>query len=608
MKKNIVKLLALLLSATLVTGCHVKTNKNNNKPSEQSNSIIEVPSSNNYGDSGDNGNSNSNGGNNNSNPLPTEGIDSVIALFVDGLDVTVPALNEYGLEYEVYYYYAEQMYVISGGVTDTENTIEAEYLAEFTAETGLVSANDDTNYPVDEYGYLFSDTEANVVVNFYYDEGAFYFSIYRTDDLTGQLDVSDIDTNWYVDYINFEGYTLSEHFPATEIAVGLDLGEFEVTGIEEDEYPYYYEPAYVDTENDETYPAFIYLVLEGDQMQDYLDILEASGYSVRLSTQSYQTYDDNWDIVTVEYQQGTAYDADKNVYITMYLNSEGNTLVQYLNFQENFGDSALTTNTDWTEEEKALMTSKLGEVLPFMQFGEDYSLYLHTAEDDEDYDYLILEDSYFENLTGDYGTLLKAAGYEYDDETYYYPCYFKDNGTAYIEIFPDYEQGTGHYFEIYYEDSKITTVTVENGTHVLNQAFFGLTNGSTTYEDHTVVTSDGTTYKAQCASKNGIQIRSNNENSGIVGQKNGAHCVSIKVTFDSNTYDKRTLDIYASNTAFNISDMYGTTVTKVSSMNYDQSVTSTHVQTYTFTSNYSCIGIRSNNSAIYITSIEIIWG
>ena len=606
MKKTALKLLAVLLSVTLVTGCRMKTNKSTSNSGDQS-TIPLVPTYH-YGDSDDNSNNSSNSGNENSNPQPADGIDGVIAAFVDGLDVSVPLLNEYGLDYEVYYYYAEQMYVISGAVADVENIIEAEYLAEFTAETGLVSANDDTNYPVDEYGYLFSDAEANVVVNFYYDEGAFYFSIYRTDDLTGQLDVSDIDTNWYVDYINFEGYSLSEHFPATEISVGLDLGEFEVTGITENEYPYYYEPSYVDTENDETYPAFIYLVLEGDQMQDYLDILEASGYSVRLSTQSYQTYDDNWDIVTVEYQQGTAYDADKNVYITMYLNSEGNTLVQYLNFQENYGDTGLTTNTDWTDEEKALMNSALGEVLPFMQFGEDYSLY---KADDDEYDYLILEDSYFENLTGDYGILLKAAGYEYDDETYYYPCYFKDNGTAYIEIFLDYEQGTGHYFEIYYEDSKITTVIVENGTHVLNQAFFGLP-GNSNYNDYSVVTSDGTTYKAQCASGTGIQIRSKNSNSGIVGQNVNAHCVSIKVSFNptanSDPNNNRVLEIYASNSSFNIADMYGSGPTKVGSLTYITNNSGTYVQTYTFSSNYSYIGIRSSSGAIYLDYIEIIWG
>ena len=50
----------------------------------------------------------------------------------------------------------------------------------------------------------------------------FYFEISRTEG-AGKLDVSGVDTNWYVDYVNFSGFELYDSFPSSDIS---DTGAF----------------------------------------------------------------------------------------------------------------------------------------------------------------------------------------------------------------------------------------------------------------------------------------------------------------------------------------------------------------------------------------------
>ena len=88
------------------------------------------------------------------------GIDKDIKLFYDGIDVKVPSLNGYKLEYEVYYSYEYDDYAIEGKVK-TSKALDDEYAKKFTKDTGFVSGNDDDYYPVEEYGYIFVDNGFN---------------------------------------------------------------------------------------------------------------------------------------------------------------------------------------------------------------------------------------------------------------------------------------------------------------------------------------------------------------------------------------------------------------------------------------------------------------
>jgi hypothetical protein len=403
-----------------------------------------------------------------------------------------------------------------------------------------------------------------------------------------------------------------------------------------------------------------------------------------------------------------------------------------------------------------------------MAFGEDYELY---DDSDDEYTLLVLEDTYYEDLSADYIALLKNAGFKEDSTSYTSTCYTYDNGLSYIEVFVDYDGG--HYLEIYYEASKLPPLTCinlneyeldivsgasyqlnasfvpsnaaqpvtwsssnndaitvdqtgkitvkenaevgqtaiisvsslggistscevtvaanvvtrikiaqnynvvpggtakvdyyllpigattsetvnyeidgdfatidQNGTitisedaeigvkykvtvrlgstdindialvtvidpeitHTLNQSFFGLKQGESNYKTYTKTTDEDAYYEAQCAATHGIQIRSNNSDSGIIAHFVGRSCASITFTFDENTYSERTVDIYGSNTDFCISDMFDGQAPKVGSVTYTQGGEVTF--TYTFTDDYSYIGFRSDNGAIYFTSIEVVW-
>ena len=139
-------------------------------------------------------------------------------------------------------------------------------------------------------------------------------------------------------------------------------------------------------------------------------------------------------------------------------------------------------------------------------------------------------------------------------------------------------------------------------TDVLNRELTG--QSGTTYAAWSgkTATSDAV-YAGQSAGGNdAIQLRSNNSNSGIVTTASGGTLKSITVTFNSNTAAGRTVDVYASNSAYTqATDLYGDNKgTKVASLT--ASATS-----YTFTDEYQFIGIRSNSGALYLDKVEIVW-
>lgn len=757
MNKNIIKLITLLLSTTLVVSCKTPTRSssssdNNHYGDISDNSVIssDIPATSSI-DDGEQGE-----------------LDAIIADFVSDLDVAIPSVDEYNLYYEVFFYYSYQQYVISAAITDNSN-IESNYLAKFTNSASLVSLNDDSYYTVEEYGYLFGDdaNNPNLTITFYTEEGVFYLTITRSDGLYGTLDVSDIDTNWYVDYVNFYNYIVDEEFPGTDISVSLET-ETVVPSIQAEYYPYLFAPQYL-SEDSSDFILTYSVIFEGDQVKNYANTLKNAGFEINIIETVEQDIDwDTFEVIDVTYYTATAYDTNHTLYVVIATDELGNTNAVFYQFNEVMSD-ALTTNTDWTNEEKELMRSTLGESLPFLKFGNGYQLY---DDSDEEWTLLVLEDSYYQDLCDDYIALLLADGYKEDSVTYSSTFYYKDNGFAYIEVFPDYN--SGHYFEIYYEPSKLpavesisfkeaivnicaggtyqlepifepagskspityqsiaydiatidennvvhidenaqvgeyaqfwaitangkigsiefrivensvtgikftqenynvvpggakiqpvwTTLPIgsnflgtidyrisagvadgvyyENGylwatseatigstytiyvrlndefeasatvtvvdptvTHTLNQEFFGLTNGKTEYATHTKTTEDGATYEAQCASQTGIQIRSKNSNSGIIGHLEGRSCKSITFTFASNSNQQRTVNIYGSNSAFSIEDMYS--MTSVGSVTFSGSTPYTF--TYNFTSNYSYIGIRSDNGACYLDSIVIVW-
>ena len=148
--------------------------------------------------------------------------------------------------------------------------------------------------------------------------------------------------------------------------------------------------------------------------------------------------------------------------------------------------------------------------------------------------------------------------------------------------------------------------TPKAGTDVLNYAFTGISGTSYAEWGPTQGSATNAYYIGQSGGQNStIQLRSSNNNSGIVVYKSSGYVKSVTVSWNSSTANGRTLDIYGKHTAYSAAtDLYdsSTQETKVGS------IVNGTTTTYTFTDNYEYIGLRSNSSAMYLTSVSIEWG
>ncbi len=162
---------------------------------------------------------------------------------------------------------------------------------------------------------------------------------------------------------------------------------------------------------------------------------------------------------------------------------------------------------------------------------------------------------------------------------------------------------------------KTATCKVEVVNEVVDKitpANFGIEEDDTVYanRDDYVSTDSGTTYKAYCAAGHKtIQIRSKTKGgySGVVAQNASMTCSSISFTFNEATPSSKTIDIYASDEAFDIADMYGKTLTKIGSVTYDGENETVTFNLAELSESYSYIGFRSNDGALYLDSIEFKW-
>ena len=111
-------------------------------------------------------------------------------------------------------------------------------------------------------------------------------------------------------------------------------------------------------------------------------------------------------------------------------------------------------------------------------------------------------------------------------------------------------------------------------------------------------------YAGQSAGGNdAIQLRSKNSNSGIVTTASGGKLTKVQVVWNSNT-SGRTLDIYGKNSAYtDPSDLYDASRrgTKLGSI---ASGTATELA---ITGDYTFVGVRSNNGALYMDKITFVW-
>ncbi len=139
---------------------------------------------------------------------------------------------------------------------------------------------------------------------------------------------------------------------------------------------------------------------------------------------------------------------------------------------------------------------------------------------------------------------------------------------------------------------------------VLDLAFTGMSG--TSYATWSNKTGDsGAVYAGQSAGGNeSIQLRSTNSNSGVISTTSAGKVRKVVVTWNANTSDGRTLDIYGSNEAYTSpTELYGDNLkgTKLGSI---VKGTSTELE---IIGDFAYIGMRSNSGAMYLTDITITW-
>ncbi len=145
--------------------------------------------------------------------------------------------------------------------------------------------------------------------------------------------------------------------------------------------------------------------------------------------------------------------------------------------------------------------------------------------------------------------------------------------------------------------------SVDGYTHdVLTSSDLAATG--TSYTDFSGVSKKTAVYAGNSALNNGISLRTNNSNSGIVSTTSGGKIKTVTVAWNSATTSSRTIDVYGSNTAYTqATDLYATATrgTKLGSIVYGTSTS------LAVTGEYAYVGVRSNSSALMIDNIDFAW-
>ena len=141
-------------------------------------------------------------------------------------------------------------------------------------------------------------------------------------------------------------------------------------------------------------------------------------------------------------------------------------------------------------------------------------------------------------------------------------------------------------------------------TDQLDRELTGVTG--TTYTSWEGKTSNSeAVYAGQSAGGNeSIQLRSNNSNSGIITTESGGTVTNVTVTWNENTANGRTLNVYGSHTAYTSPTELYDAATQGTLLGTIVNGTSTELE---ITDSYEFLGLRSNSGAMYLTQIDITW-
>ena len=139
-------------------------------------------------------------------------------------------------------------------------------------------------------------------------------------------------------------------------------------------------------------------------------------------------------------------------------------------------------------------------------------------------------------------------------------------------------------------------------TDLINLATTGVTG--TSYESWSKKTVTSDAVYAGYTAKESSSIKLNDENQGIFTTTSGGKVKKVVVIWDSGTTNGRTLNIYGSNTRYEAASDLFDVAKQGTLLGTIVKGTSTEL---IINGDYEYIGLRSNKSAMYLTSIAITW-
>ena len=142
----------------------------------------------------------------------------------------------------------------------------------------------------------------------------------------------------------------------------------------------------------------------------------------------------------------------------------------------------------------------------------------------------------------------------------------------------------------------------------LTSALTGVTGTSYTSWSGKTSISDAVYAGKSAAQYSTIQLRTKNNESGVITTTSGGKAKKVIIEWNSNTAETRTLTIYGKNTAYTAAtDLYesGKAGTSLGELNVDDAVN--HKSVLNITGDYEYIGIRSKDDPLYLDKISIYW-
>ena len=140
-------------------------------------------------------------------------------------------------------------------------------------------------------------------------------------------------------------------------------------------------------------------------------------------------------------------------------------------------------------------------------------------------------------------------------------------------------------------------------TDVLNRELTGVTGSSYTSWEGKTSNSDAVYAGQSAGGYESIQLRSNNSNSGIITTASGGTVTNVTITWNENTADGRTLNVYGCHSAYTsptalYDETQGTLLGTI--------VKGTNIE-LEITDSYEYLGLRSASGAMYLQEINITW-